>query len=83
MLEIRILLGLPQACAALGFVFAAVFFVRSFFFGSFALLLVFLYALGFAFLFGGGFGFGFGLCGGGGFGFFALDFGVFGGVPGV
>jgi hypothetical protein len=81
-LEIRILLGLAQACAALGFVFAAVF-IRVFFFESFALFLVFLYALGFAFLCGGGLGVGFGLCGGFGLGFFALDFGVFRGVPGV
>jgi hypothetical protein len=82
-LEIRILLGLAQACPALGFVFAAVIFVRIFFCEFLALLLVFLYALGLAFLFGGGFGFGFGLCGGGGGGFFALYFGVFGSVPGV
>jgi hypothetical protein len=81
-LEIRILLVLAQASPAVRFVFAAVV-IRVFFFESFALFLVFLYALGFAFLLCGGFGVRFRFGCGGDFGFFALDFGVFGGVPGV
>lgn len=84
MLEVRVLLGGAQPGAALRLVLVvALVRVRGVGGALAPLQLVLFYALGFALLLGGGFGVGLGLGFGGLFGLFALDFGVFGCVPGV
>jgi hypothetical protein len=81
-LEIGVLLGAAQAITALGFGLVLVE-VAAFLRLASALVAVFLYPLGLGLLVGGGSGLGLGqslfglLC------LFALDFGIFGGVPGV